>query len=268
MEIFKQKLRFVFLYAFFTVLFVSTSLAQGDEKTTLDNRILYTKYTIADFFNFEKSKWLWELDVVYRRQSELGAPNIYNRPLRFSVRPWIAYQFTKMTRVSFQPFAYFQSAPRYATENALDNEFEREFRSTLQINNYAYYGRLNFTHRIRFESRWRGIDQEQVKHNFRARYRMRLRVPLNTDYFYTNNTIYSSIYSELHVEWGRDFGTNYLSQNRSFAGLGYRFWNWARVELGYLHQYNVRGNTNIVDLSRGPMFYFFLDFLSELKVNR
>lgn len=239
--------------------------AQEDTRRFLDNRIMYTKFTIADFFN-DSTKWVWELDVVYRRQSELVNNDFWAAPLRFSVRPWIAYQFTKLTRVSFQPLGYFVSAPRYPLESDLDRGFERELRTTLQINNYVYYGRVNFTHRLRFESRWRGIDRpEGANHNFRVRYRMRTRISINTNYFYKNRTLYMSQYSELHVEFGKDYGTNYFSQNRNFIGLGYRFWDWTRVELGYLHQYNTRGNNVDIDLSRGPMFYLFIDLLSRVK---
>jgi hypothetical protein len=247
------------------ILLYSPELKSQSDRRMLDNRMMYTKYTIADFFN-DSTKWVWELDVVYRRQSELGNSNFWNAPLRFSVRPWIAYQFTKLTRVSFQPLGYFNSAPRFPLEDDLYRDFERELRTTLQINNYAYYGRVNFTHRMRFESRWRGIDRPSgPNHNFRFRYRIRTRIPINTNYFYTNRTLYMSQYSEVHVEFGRDYGTNYFSQNRNYIGLGYRFWDWTRIELGYIHQYNTRPNNRDIDLSRGPMFYLFIDLLIKTK---
>jgi hypothetical protein len=248
------------------LLFVSLSTlinvkAQGDVEF-LDNRIIYTKYYVADFFN-DTSKWAWEWDVVYRRQSQLGDWKAWEHPLRYSIRPWIAYQFTKMTRVSLNPIALFNTAPRYPLETDLNRPFERELRTTLQINNYAYYQRFNFTHRLRFESRWRGIDNENINHNWRFRYRIRTRIPLNTDYFYKNNTWYITDYHEVHIEFGRDYGTNYFSQNRNFLGLGYRFWDWTRIELGYLYQLNTRGNNQQIDFSQGPMFYLFMDILSR-----
>jgi hypothetical protein len=251
--------KYFLIYALLFLPFISS--AQGVE--SLDNRILYTKYYVADFFN-DTTKWAWELDVVYRRQSELGEIDIWSKPLRYSVRPWIAYQFTKLTRVSLNPVGIYHSAPRFPLESDLERPFERELRTTLQINNYAYYGRFNFTHRLRFESRWRGIDNpDGVRHNLRFRYRIRLRTPLNTDYFYKNNTWYISNYHEVHVEFGRDYGTNYFSQTRNFVGLGYRFWDWTRIELGYLYQINTRANNSQIDVSQGPMFYLFLDILSR-----
>ena len=122
---------------------------------------------------------------------------------------------------------------------------------------------------MRFESRWRGIDNPEVFQNFRFRYRMRVRIPLNTDYFYINNTFYLNIYSEIHLEFGNDFGgTNYLTQNRSYGGVGYRFWDWARVEFGYIHQYVPRGDHFYVDLVNGPMVYLYIDLMSKLKKYR
>lgn len=243
--------------------FVSHTVAQHEGPERLDNRIMYTKYTIADFFN-DSTKWAWEIDVVYRRQSELGQPDYWSQPLRYSTRIWIAYQVNKLTRVHFNPIGVFHTAPRFPLETDLDSPFERELRTTLQINNYAFYGRFNFTHRIRLESRWRGIDRDDgSRHNFRVRYRLRLRTPLNTDYFYTNNTLYLSKYSEMHVEFGQGINKNYFSQNRNFIGIGYRFWDWTRVELGYIYQLNFRGTAEQLDVSRGPMFYLFMDILSR-----
>ncbi len=241
--------------------FCFNSWAQDVEN--LHSKILYTKWYAADFFN-DSTKWAWEVDIVYRRQSELGKGDVWSKPLRFSVRPWIAYQFTKRTRVSLNPIGLFSSAPRFPRESDLDRPFERELRTTLQINHYAYYRRFNFTHRLRFESRWRGIDRpDGARHNFRFRYRMRLRTPLNSDYFYKNNTLYLSNYHEVHIEFGQDYGTNYFSQNRNYVGLGYRFWDWTRVELGYLYQLNVRSNNTQIDVNKGFMFYLFLDVLSR-----
>lgn len=226
---------------------------------------MYTKYYMADFFS-DSTKWAWELDVVYRRQSQLGEGNFWSDPLRFSFRPWIAFQVNKLTRVSFSPIGVFHSAPRYPLVSDLERPFEKELRTTLQINNYSNYGRFNFTHRIRLESRWRGVDKEEgASQNFRVRYRLRLRVPLNNNYFYANNTIYTSMYSEIHVEWGAGHGTNFFTQNRNYVGLGYRFWNWTRIELGCLYQVNTRSNNQQMDVSLGPMFYLFFDIMSRNK---
>lgn len=249
----------------YLVLFVLQCLngAKAQQSTEkLDNRVLYTKYYVSDFFS-PTSKWAWEVDVVYRRQSELGGNNIFQHPLRFSIRPFISYQFTKYSRLSVNPIGLFRSAPRYPLESDLDRPFEREWRTTIQHLHYAYFGRVNFTHRLRAEYRWRGIDNPTTTQNMRFRYRMRIRIPINTNYFYKDKTWYTSIYSEPHMEWGRDTKGMQFVQLRNFIGLGYRFWGWTRVELGYLYQLNMRSNGNQMDVSQGPMFYLFFDVLSR-----
>jgi hypothetical protein len=251
---------------------ISTIQAQvQNDRQLLRNQVVYSKFTVQDFIK-PGSKWGWDLDLVYRRQSRFNEGALDQRlshPLRYSIRPWIAYQPTKYTRVSFNPIGIFNSAPRYPRLQDVNGNFERELRTTLQINTSSYYDRFNFTHRLRIESRWRGIDEPNgATHNWRIRYRIRTRIPLNTNYFYTNHTWYISMYSEAHIEFGKDYGRNNFSQNRNYAGVGFRFWDWARVELGYLHQYNVRGNVDLIDISQGPFFYLFIDYLSALKLSR
>ncbi|MCC5930623.1 MAG: DUF2490 domain-containing protein [Cyclobacteriaceae bacterium] len=268
-----NKVRFLLNFSILPVLiFISNqAFSQNNDRNVLDNRVIYTKYTIYDFFK-PGGKWGWDLDVVYRRQSLLsrGTPSEFTRePLRYSIRAWLAFQPTPYTRISFNPLGIYNSAPRFPREQDLNSGFERELRTTLQINHSTYYNRFNFTHRLRFESRWRGVDNEVgAVHNWRVRYRIRTRIPLNTDYFYTNRTWYISQYSELHVEFGPFYGWNNFAQNRNYIGVGYRFWDWARLEAGYVHQYNVRGNVVDIDLTRGPMFYLFIDYLSALKISR
>jgi hypothetical protein len=256
-----MKIQNQLLYLICTLTF---SVFAQNKPEILDNKVLYTKQYYSDFFK-DNGKWAWEFDVVMRRQSELGEANIFMHPLRFSIRPWIAFQYSKLARISLNPIAMFHSTARFPLESDLNRLGERELRTTLQFVQSSFAGRVNFTHRLRFESRWRGIDEPNVKHNFRFRYRMRVRVPLNTNYFYTNHTLYLCAYSELHTEFGRDYGSNFLSQSRNYIGLGFRFWDWTRVELGYLHQYNTRSNNQQIDLSRGPMVYLFMDVLSRNK---
>lgn len=251
------------------ILLVSFVFAQNDPVRNINrHRIMYSKWNFSDFFHPD-SKWNWDVDVVYRRQSDVDNVEFADNALRLSIRPWIGYQFAKLTRVSISPIGWVNSMERTVVDSDLPVFGERELRSTLQINNNAYFGRYNFTHRIRFESRWRALDQPDIRQNFRVRYRIRTRIPLNHDYFYVNKTVYLNLYSEIHVEFGGDFSTtNHLSQSRNYAGVGYRFWDWARIELGYLHQYMPRSNFYDVDLLYGPMFYLYIDLMSRLASRR
>lgn len=241
-----------------------------EERNIIQNPVFYGKMNVRDFFH-DTSDWAWEADLVYRRQAGFESSNVFSNPLRLSIRPWISYNVTNLTRVSVSPLGIFHTAPR--TPRAEDvrpgsEGYQRELRSTLQINKHAYFKRFNFTHRMRFESRWRDIDNPAGStQNFRFRYRIRLRTPLNTDYFYKNNTLYMSNYHEVHIQFGSDYGLNYFSQSRNYIGFGFRFWDWTRIELGYLHQYQVRSNVYEIDLLQGPMMYLYFDIVSKNKKN-
>ncbi len=238
-----------------------------------DERILYTKWIVKDYFTDDKT-WFWYTDIVYRRQSGLENNNLFENPLRFSVRPFIAYHFGRFTMVHLNPVGLFVSEPRYGQPSDLNAAGEIELRTTFEVTHDSYFKKagqewINLTHRWRFESRWRGVDDPVGPDwNFRLRYRSRFRTPLNNKHFYDNNVFYLVNYHELHVELGKPMNLNHFAQNRNFIGLGYRFWDWARIDVGYIHQYNFRGDGRTLDLSRGPMFYLFIDYMSKLRIGR
>jgi hypothetical protein len=265
-------MRFAFFKICLLFLFPLLGKAQiNQNKNLLDQKVYYSKYIVQDFFS-EKKNWFWFVDVVQRRQADLGQNNIFANPLRYSIRPYIGYQFNPYWSVMVNPIGYFRSEDRLGKiEDTFNPIGEDELRTTAEILNYSYiYKRgkqwINITHRYRFESRWRDVFDERgrgTQWNYRFRYRIRLRTPLNNKHFYDNNVMYLCNYHEFHLENGSNYGTNHLSQNRNFVGLGYRFWNFVRVDVGYLHQYNWRGNGTDIDMSRGPMFYLIFDYLSK-----
>jgi hypothetical protein len=264
-------MRFYFITAFLLVFSFHGFSQINRNKNQMDQAVYYSKYIVQDFIS-EKKNLFWFVDVVQRRQSGFGNNNIFENPLRFSIRPYIGYQFNPYWSVMVNPVGYFVSDDRLGKiEDTYNPLRERELRTTAEILNYSYINKkgkqwINLTHRYRFESRWRDIDDVRgrgTQWNYRFRYRIRLRVPLNGKHFYDNNVLYAVNYHELHLENGPNFGSNHLSQNRNFAGLGYRFWDFVRVDVGYLHQYNWRGNGVDLDMSRGPMFYLIFDYLSK-----
>ncbi|WP_143960637.1 DUF2490 domain-containing protein [Litoribacter populi] len=251
--------------------------AIGDRppRQMFDERVLYSKFIFFDYLSDAKT-WFYYFDIIHRRQSGLENNNLIEQPLRTSIRPYIAYQFGRFTRVHFSPVALFISDPRQGQPNDVQQigDSEYELRSTLEITQDAYIKKagkewINMTHRWRFESRWRGVDEPMGPvWNYRMRQRTRFRIPINGKHFYDNNVIYTVNYHELHIEFGPNMNLNHFAQSRNFVGLGYRFWDWARVDVGYLHQYNFRGDGRTIDMSRGPMVYFFIDYFSKLRIGR
>lgn len=245
------------------------------DRRILDQRVYYTKFIFLDYLS-ESKTWFYYFDVINRRQSGLTNDNLFEQPLRTSARFFIAYQFGRFTRVHFNPIGLYVSDPRQGQPSDVKQIGNREYelRSMLEITQDAYIKKagkewVNMTHRWRFESRWRGVDEPMgPTWNFRMRQRTRFRVPLNGKHFYDNNVLYTTNYHEVHVEFGPRFGLNHFAQNRNFIGLGYRFWDWARVDVGYIHQYNFRGDGRTIDMTRGPMLYFFVDYFSKLRIGR
>lgn len=250
--------------------FDEPSFSSDPNRRMFDESVFYSKWIVTDFLSEDKT-WFWYADIVYRRQSGLLNDNRFENPLRFSFRPYIAYQFGRFTRVHLNPIGVYVSEPRYGQPQDLTADGEVELRSMIEITQDAYIKKagkewVNMTHRWRFESRWRGVDNPiGPQWNFRLRQRTRFRVPLNGKHFYDNNVLYTINYHEMHLEFGPYFGLNHFAQNRNFVGVGYRFWDWVRVDVGYLHQYNFRGDGRTIDMSRGPMFYLFIDYLSKVR---
>lgn len=86
--------------------------------------------------------------------------------------------------------------------------------------------RLYFSHRFRLEERF-------IEANFKTRFRyfISLNVPLNQTQL-QSNTFYLSGYNEifLHPE------TNVFDRNRAYGGIGYKFGDLIKIELGYMNQ--------------------------------
>jgi hypothetical protein len=238
----------------------------------------YSKYIVKDYLPHKDGKktWFWFVDVVNRRQSGLNdRANIMAHPLRSSIRPYMGYQVNRFVQVMLCPVGYFHSFDRIGKPTDYENfGYEEELRTTLELLHDSYIKKkgqewVNVSYRHRFESRWRDFTHlkgDETKWNFRYRFRVRFRTPLNGKHFFDNNCLYLVNYHEIHIENGPHHGPNKFAQNRNFVGIGYRFWDWMRIDVGYIHQYNWRGNGVDVDVTHAPMFYLFIDYLSKVKI--
>jgi hypothetical protein len=263
----------------FLSLLPSHLLAQvSDRNVYMHEPVFYSKYIVKDYFknSQDKKTWFWFADVVVRRQSGLeDRANIMAHPLRMSVRPYMGYQFTRFFQAMICPVGYFNSFDRIGrAEDYEDFSQEHEIRSTLELLHDSYIkwkGKewVNVSIRNRFESRFRDVTDlrgEGTQWSFRYRFRTRFRTPLNGKHFYDNNVLYTVNYHEFHIQNGPNIGPNKFNQMRNFVGAGYRFWDWVRIDVGYLLQYNWRGNGVDVDVSHAPMFYLFIDYMSKVKI--
>ena len=102
-------------------------------------------------------------------------------------------------------------------------------------------GRVNWTHRYRFEQRWAGrmaleggepAVQDWIRTN-RGRYLVRATVPLQGSSLDANEW-FVTIADELFMNWGANIQQNVFDQNRLMATFGRRFGSRVRLEVGYL----------------------------------
>lgn len=111
-------------------------------------------------------------------------------------------------------------------------------------------GRFFFNNRFRLEQRYLenrldNGDGTSSKSGYtyrnRARYRFLVNIPLNKRVM-EKGAFFLSAYDEVFVQFGPNFGRNYLDQNRLYGAFGYMFLPNANVQLGYLNQFIVKGN--------------------------
>ncbi|MEQ8302351.1 MAG: DUF2490 domain-containing protein [Cyclobacteriaceae bacterium] len=111
-------------------------------------------------------------------------------------------------------------------------------------------GRFFFNHRFRLEQRFiekrmdNGDGTSSNDGSFyknRARYRFFVSVPLNNNEL-VKGTFFVSAYDEVFLQFGPNFGLNYLDQNRLYGAIGYVVDRNANVQLGYLNQFIIKGD--------------------------
>lgn len=104
--------------------------------------------------------------------------------------------------------------------------------------------RFFLNHRFRPEQRWlegHAFNENGWVYRNRIRYRFMINYPL-TNKEMRPNTVFASVYDEIFIQFGPNFGRNYLDQNRLYGALGYQFSANGNVQLGYMQQYIVKGD--------------------------
>lgn len=254
----------------------SHALAQmNPNRNIADNQVFFAKMNIIDYPIKERKTLYWYVDFVYRSQSAWNNKNLFGEPLRLSVRPWIGWQFSRYTKMAFTPLGFHSMDQIQVFEGDAAVPRSWEWRTTLELLTDQYWIHkkkewINFTHRFRAEYRRLDFPGKlgDPYNAIRLRYRIRARIPLNRKHFYDNKVFYGVLFSEIHVQIGERIESNLFSQSRNFVGLGYRFWDMARIELGYVHVYHTRRQWEDMSLGKGIHLYVFIDYLSKLRFTK
>ena len=246
----------------------------------------------TSFIGKIKGKFKYQLDYQYRRQAfnsetdDVNHINLFENRYQQVLRPWIHYQMNSNIRFSLSPIGWWGT---WSVPNSVGIvKFTPEYRICPQITLIQKMGRVEFSHRYRYEFRFIGIS-DTVKKTFdyvnynsyvfmdenqkgRFRYFLRAMVPINKKTI-EKNTVYVNIFNEIFLGIGKNVGNyNLLDQNRFFTGIGYTFNKSIRCELGYLNQrifkFNNTAHNNVDVNNVAQLFIIFDDFNDIFKKSK
>jgi hypothetical protein len=109
------------------------------------------------------------------------------------------------------------SIPRLRTE---------EFRTTFQVMLFQKVGRVSIQHRYRYEFRF--LDESGKQ---RMRYRLQLGIPITKPKI-EKGVLFATVGNEIMVNTQPDLN---LSQNRTYAMIGYQFTPGLNFQFGYMY---------------------------------
>lgn len=164
------------------------------------------------------SKWNIHNEVQYRNYDAIGDLE------QLLLRTGVGYNITENNNLLLG-YGYILS------ENYIDETDDKvsvnEHRIFQQFTTKQKVGKLSLSHRYRFEQRF-------VESDFKMRFRYFLGLKIPLQYKEEgNNPLYISLYNEIFL----NTKSSIFDRNRVFGGLGYKFSDALRFELGYMNQF-------------------------------
>ncbi|MUU79423.1 DUF2490 domain-containing protein [Winogradskyella endarachnes] len=165
------------------------------------------------------SKWNIHNEVQYRNYDAIGDLE------QLLLRTGIGYNLTENNNNLLLGYGYILSE-NYIGQ--LDDKVSvNEHRIFQQFTTKQKVGELSLSHRYRFEQRF-------VESDFKMRFRYFLGLKIPLQYKEEgNNPLYISLYNEIFL----NTKSSVFDRNRVFGGLGYKFSEALRFELGYMNQF-------------------------------
>ena len=164
------------------------------------------------------SKWNIHNEVQYRNYNAIGDLE------QLLLRTGVGYNITEGNNLLLG-YGYILSE-NYIGESD-DKMSVNEHRIFQQFTTKQNVGKLSLSHRYRFEQRF-------VESDFKMRFRYFLGLKIPLQYKEDgNNPLYVSLYNEIFL----NTKSSIFDRNRVFGGLGYKFSDALRFELGYMNQF-------------------------------
>ncbi|MFC0603665.1 DUF2490 domain-containing protein [Winogradskyella pulchriflava] len=165
------------------------------------------------------SKWNIHNEVQYRNYNAIGDLE------QLLLRTGVGYNLSENNDNILLGYGYILS------ENYIGNTDDKvsvnEHRIFQQFTTKQKIGNVGLSHRYRFEQRF-------VEDDFKMRFRYFLGINVPLQYKEEGkNPLYLSLYNEIFL----NTKSSVFDRNRVFGGLGYKFSDNLRMELGYMNQY-------------------------------
>ncbi len=163
------------------------------------------------------SKWNIHNEVQYRNYNAIGDLE------QLLLRTGLGYSFNESKNNVLLGYGYILS------ENYINNTDDKnsvsEHRIFQQFTSNQKIGNVKINHRYRFEQRF-------VESDFKMRFRYFLGINIPFSQKETNKYYFTG-YNEVFL----NTETSIFDRNRLYTGLGYKFNNSVRLELGYMNQF-------------------------------
>lgn len=164
------------------------------------------------------NKWNIHNEVQYRNYSAVGDLE------QLLLRTGLGYSFNDNKNNVLLGYGYILSENYINEEDKISISEHRIFQ---QFITKQRIGDINLNHRYRFEQRFVASDFK-----FRFRYFLGITVPLQYKAS-GNNPLYLSAYNEIFL----NSTSSVFDRNRLYGGLGYKFSDAVKIELGYMNQF-------------------------------
>ena len=165
------------------------------------------------------SKWNIHNEVQYRNYNAVGDLE------QLLLRTGVGYNLTENNNNLLLGYGYILSENYIGDTD--DKVSVNEHRIFQQFTTKQKAGKVGLSHRYRFEQRF-------VEDDFKMRFRYFLGINVPLQYKEEgNNPLYLSLYNEIFL----NTESSVFDRNRVFGGLGYKFSDNLRMELGYMNQF-------------------------------
>lgn len=158
-------------------------------------------------------------------------------PQQLLLRPGVLWRLSPTMQLG-AGYAYIATAPYGELAGPASG---REQRSWQQLVIATSVSAWSVSHRLRWEQRWLssvvGGTQSASRYQQRARYFVRAQRPLG-DSDAGRRALLGFVYNEFFLPVGHSDGRDARVQNRLGGGIGVPVGETARVEFGYMHQWN------------------------------